>query len=621
MSDSTQAHVPLFKVKATWLRRPGKGTGSIEFFSDRDFSQTLRSLSSLMIKSSLVTFQADKHRDGQLFMRGLRPETSVEDVRSAIEERLSTVKLKKVFIHREPEFDTTDETLSMQKKSFEETLLFKRGIFAKEGKFSVYLRKPSPKDFVGSASLTFQDFEEGRAAVRVLNGKRISGIGVVTLQPYLSTILLCPNIVYTIVEDNLQAAVKELDLAYGTKLVMKANNQRKDNRVAIEIQSDCTEHFICATSALNEIVSGDRIDCRTPNTLEILFTSPAKDILQAIEKDTGTVITQDRKNQVIRIHGSEAASRESAKHAINKFLDECITSECHLWQIELRGPNKPRGLLQALFKKFGVDLKGLQDIPGVHKIHVEFRNHLLKIQSSDEARETINRYVEECCESLPQEWPLPPSETKVTCGICLCDLDDAADLYRLACCGHAYDKGCVIQQLKSAEFPLKCATENCEELLVWRDLQNLLSEIERKKLAASALDEYVKRNPEIVKYCPTADCDMVYRVSTEGRRFICDACHAETCTSCHVQWHNGLTCAMFKSGKQVEGRLQEWMMKDPSNRKNCPSCKAPIEKVAGCNHMKCSQCKSQICWLCLEVFTTAEGVYNHQRSCPRKIAL
>ncbi|KAL9956542.1 hypothetical protein ACROYT_G038030 [Oculina patagonica] len=631
MSDSTHAQVRQFKVKAKWLRRPGKGTGSIEFFSASDFSHTLRSLSSLMIKSTLVTFQADKHRDGRLFMRGLHPETSAEDVKSALEERLSTVKVKKVFIHREPEFDTTDETLSSQKNSFQEALLFKRGIFAKEGQCSVYLRKPSPKDFMGLAYLSFQDFEEGQAAVRVLNGKRISGIGVVTLQPCLSTTLLCPSNIYTIVEDNLQAVVKELDLAYGTKLVMKGNNQHKDNRVAIVIQSDCTEDFIRATTAVNKILNGDRIDCKAPKTLEILLTNPVKDVLQTIEKDTGTVITQDRKNQVVRIHGSEAASRESAKRAINKFLDDCMASDSHLWQIQLRATDKPRGLLKALFTKFGVDLKGLQEIPGVQNIHVEFRNHVLKIQSSDEARETVNRYVEECCDHLPQESPLLPSETKMTCGICLCDLDDAADLYRLACCGHAYDKSCVIQQLKSAEFPLKCATGNCEELLVWRDLQNLLSENERKKLAASALDEYAKINPEIVKFCPTADCDMVYRVSTEGRRLICGACQAETCTSCHVQWHDGLTCAMFKSGqktktknkkklfksvKQVEGRLEEWMRKDSSNRINCPLCIEPIEKIAGCNHMECLQCKSHICWLCMKAFKTAEGVYNHQRSCP-----
>ncbi|XP_020627951.1 ATP-dependent RNA helicase DEAH12, chloroplastic-like isoform X2 [Orbicella faveolata] len=617
MSDDVHAQVPHFKVKAKWLRRPAKGTGSIEFFNADDFEFTLSNLSfqSLMIKSKRVTFQADKLREEQLFMRGLHPETSMEDVKSAIERRLPSVKLKDVFIHRVAEFHTSDETLAQQKLSFQERL----ENFATEGHFSVHLSKPSPKHFDGHAYLTFQDAEEAQAVVRGLNGERIFDIGIVTLEPILSTFLLCSKNIFTIIEDELRAVANELDINFDKRLVMKVNNQRKDQRVSIEIQSDCTEHFIRATTVFNEILNGDRIDCKTSKTLEILMTNQVKEVLRAIEKDTGTVINQDWKNRVVRIHGSEA-SRESAKRAINKYLDDSIASNSHPWEIQLRGPGKPRGLLKALFKRFGVDLKGLQDIPGVQKIHVEFRNHVLKIQSSDEARETINRYVEECSENLPKKSSLLPSEgqTQLTCGICLCDVGDTADLYRLACCGHSYDKSCVIQQLISAEFPLKCATEDCEELFVWRDLQNLLSEKERKKLAVSALDEYVKRNPEIVKYCPTADCGMVYRVSTEGRRFTCCACLAEICTSCQVQWHNGLTCAMLKSGKQVEGRLEDWMMKDPSNRKNCPKCKTPIEKNEGCNHMTCSGCKSHMCWLCLEVFPTGEQVYAHQKHCPKR---
>ena len=620
MTDTVRPQVPQFKVKAKWLRRPGKGTGTIEFLNADDFEYTLNNLHclrSLMIKSKRVTFHVDEVHEGQLFMRGLHPETSMEDVKSAIERRLPSVQVKNVFIHRVAGFDTSDEILAQQKLFFQERL----DAFATEGNFSVHLKKPSPKDFHGHAYLTFLDAEEAQAVVRGLNGEHIFTyeIGIVTLEPILSTLLLCSKNVFSIIEDELRAVAKELDVTFDKRLVMKVNNQREDQRVSIEIQSDCTEHFIRATTVLNEILNGDRIDCKTSKALELLMTNQVRDVFQAIEKDTGTVIRQDWKNRVVRIHGSEA-SRESAKRAIDKFLDDSIANNSHPWEIQLRGPSKPRGLLKALFKRFGVDLKGLQDIPGVQKIHVEFRNHVLKIQSSDEAREAINCYVEKCSENLPKELSCLPSEgqTQVTCGICLCDVDETTDLYRLACCGHSYDKSCVIQQLKSAEFPLKCATEDCEELLVLRDLQNLLSEKERKKLAISALDEYVKRNREIVKYCPTADCSMVYRVSAEGRRLTCCTCQAEICTSCQVQWHDGLTCAMFKSEKQVEGRLGDWMLRDPSNRKICPKCKTPIEKIDGCNHMTCSGCKSHMCWLCLELFPTGDLVYAHQKHCPKR---
>lgn len=35
------------------------------------------------------------------------------------------------------------------------------------------------------------------------------------------------------------------------------------------------------------------------------------------------------------------------------------------------------------------------------------------------------------------------------------------------------------------------------------------------------------------------------------------------------------------------------------NTKQCPGCDAPIEKNMGCNHMTCSRCHCEFCWLCL----------------------
>ena len=37
--------------------------------------------------------------------------------------------------------------------------------------------------------------------------------------------------------------------------------------------------------------------------------------------------------------------------------------------------------------------------------------------------------------------------------------------------------------------------------------------------------------------------------------------------------------------------------------KQCPRCKIYTEKNEGCNHMTCTECKFQWCWLC-------EGEYN-----------
>ena len=613
-----RSQVSQFKLKATWCRRPGRGMGSIKFSSSEDYYYAIGKLSSLMIRSRLVQFQPDKKRPEQIFMRGLDPQTSEEDVKSAIERILPSVAVEKIFILRTQEFETTDEVIDSQKTSLKESL----SVFATEGKFSVDVMKPQAKQFEGRAFLTFEVFGEGQAALRGLNGKRILGIGTITLQCNLSTTLLCPRNVFTVIKDELAVSVKELEQLEQTLKGKFVNikDDPKNKRIAIEVRSDCTDHFIRATTIINAILSGDEIDCKMSKNLEILLTTPAKEVFQTIQNETNTMISQDWRNKVVRIHGQQG-NREVAKRAINKFIDDSIASNSHSWQIELRGPGKPRGLLKALFERFGVELHGLQEIPDVQNISVEFRRHILKIISSEEAEKTIKCFVDECCESLLKNSPLQTEkfiEDQLTCGICLCYLDATDDIYRLACCGHAFDRKCIIQQLKSAEVPLKCVREDCGEPLALRDLQNLLNQRERKKLVSSALDAHVRCNPDSVKYCPTPDCRMVYRVSTDGRSHKCGACLADICTSCHMQFHSGLTCAMFKSEENVEEDFKAWMGKDPNNRKHCPKCSAPIEKNEGCNHMECSLCKSHMCWLCLSVFATGQEVYTHQRHCPNR---
>ena len=34
-----------------------------------------------------------------------------------------------------------------------------------------------------------------------------------------------------------------------------------------------------------------------------------------------------------------------------------------------------------------------------------------------------------------------------------------------------------------------------------------------------------------------------------------------------------------------------------ANTKDCPKCKVVIEKSWGCNHMKCTQCGADFCWV------------------------
>jgi ariadne-1 len=61
-----------------------------------------------------------------------------------------------------------------------------------------------------------------------------------------------------------------------------------------------------------------------------------------------------------------------------------------------------------------------------------------------------------------------------------------------------------------------------------------------------------------------------------------------------------LTCEICYSDDiaqlELYGSSSFWVKK---HAKPCPSCHVPIEKSNGCNHIKCTQCGFDFCWLCL----------------------
>ena len=52
---------------------------------------------------------------------------------------------------------------------------------------------------------------------------------------------------------------------------------------------------------------------------------------------------------------------------------------------------------------------------------------------------------------------------------------------------------------------------------------------------------------------------------------------------------------------------EEWL---DSHAKQCPSCKASIQKIDGCNKMTCLKCRAYFCWLCMATLSRSNP-YQH----------
>ncbi|XP_046384955.1 uncharacterized protein LOC124155281 [Ischnura elegans] len=102
------------------------------------------------------------------------------------------------------------------------------------------------------------------------------------------------------------------------------------------------------------------------------------------------------------------------------------------------------------------------------------------------------------------------------------------------------------------------------------------------------------------------------------------------CWECLGEAHAPSGCAQWREWRRkiLEVRPEELRPSPPAtalemedaanclwlvtNSKPCPNCRSRIQKNEGCNHMKCSKCKFDFCWVCLESWkkhSSATGGY------------
>lgn len=191
----------------------------------------------------------------------------------------------------------------------------------------------------------------------------------------------------------------------------------------------------------------------------------------------------------------------------------------------------------------------------------------------------------------------------VTCGICY---DGGVDSYSMLC-GHSFCKSCWHSYLalgfqRGPSFILNatCPQHDCSERLTTYDMDVIQSQLGNKwndVYFSSFLD-----HSEQYRRCTGPDCWMVAAI----RHFQVNLCRTVTCTRCDTPFcfacgnapHEPAGCNAFQEWNRIFGSSTFWVKK---NAKFCPSCKVPIEKNDGCNHMTCSQCGADFCWLCLSL--------------------
>ncbi|XP_039765221.1 uncharacterized protein LOC120637442 isoform X1 [Pararge aegeria] len=200
-----------------------------------------------------------------------------------------------------------------------------------------------------------------------------------------------------------------------------------------------------------------------------------------------------------------------------------------------------------------------------------------------------------------------PNAEQFECGVCIEKCAVGAGVV-LRECIHTFCRECLVDVIRHCEEPVvACPAIQCPGALQEREIRAILTteEYERWLARGLAAAESGTRN---TFHCRTHDCKGWAFCEPGARRFPCPVCKYTNCVPCQAV-HEGETCEQYQvklrnavsdaeSNQNDEGT--QALLKSLISRGEaleCPECSAIITKKWGCDWIKCSACKTEICWV------------------------
>lgn len=152
----------------------------------------------------------------------------------------------------------------------------------------------------------------------------------------------------------------------------------------------------------------------------------------------------------------------------------------------------------------------------------------------------------------------------------------------------------------------KCQYDKCNCIVsprVWRYVLHRSRDPVAAGLALEKYERFLSLNfadaNRQIKWCPAPNCGWAIRSNGSCKDVVCGKCRTAFCFKCGLSAHLPLSCKGLQQWEEKcsnESETANWFV---ANTKKCPQCTTHIEKNHGCNHMHCSFCKFEFCWLCL----------------------
>ncbi|KAH8893699.1 hypothetical protein GQ53DRAFT_644445 [Thozetella sp. PMI_491] len=200
-----------------------------------------------------------------------------------------------------------------------------------------------------------------------------------------------------------------------------------------------------------------------------------------------------------------------------------------------------------------------------------------------------------------ETWLLPTTEM---CSVCADDKKLSEMPVRLsAACKHTPTtcRECTAQWISSSLDTstwdqLRCP--ECPERLLFDDVRRGAAPdvfARYDKLATAAVLKEIRD----FRWCLSTQCESGQIHDRHCPKFQCVACKARHCIHHNVPWHRGETCEQYdrrNRQRRKDDKASEEAVRKSS--KTCPGCKVATHKFDGCNHITCTRCRHEWCYIC-----------------------
>ncbi|KAL4496140.1 hypothetical protein ABPG72_012877 [Tetrahymena utriculariae] len=201
------------------------------------------------------------------------------------------------------------------------------------------------------------------------------------------------------------------------------------------------------------------------------------------------------------------------------------------------------------------------------------------------------------------------------CAICCQELEFTLSKKRpLLNCNHQFCSECLKQYILNKinccqVLHILCPQEGCDQEYNDKQIGEILNDdYQKERYIKFKQRQQLQLDPDI-RWCIRPGCNNAIKGQKNDPKLKCTECNMMICYFCTNQWHEGQTC------EQAIDQEYNQMAKN-FKVKYCPQCQTKIQKSDGCNHMTCTRCNYEFCWLCKKQYRSGHYSSLNFRGCP-----